>query len=455
MIKKLTNGSITLVQKYLPDPFIFALALSGIVFILGIFLNGQTPMEMIIHWGQGFWKFLGFSMQMTLVVILGNCLATAPFFDKLVTKLSKIPKTPKQGIAFVTFVAGIACLIQWGFGLVIGAILAKRVAKNIKGIDFRLLMAAAYSAFLITAFTSSIPLKAASNVEDLIKVTGGVLTELIPLTRTAYHPITVITLLFMLFTLPLFNSWMHPSEEETVSLDSNVILEEISTVTKKNRKEMTPAERLENSVIVSTLVFIAGLAYIYHHFFVMKNSLNIDMMNFLLFMFGIFLHKTPIAYINAIKKAIINAAGIILQFPFYAGIMGMMTGTNADGVTLAGVISQAFVTVSNKATFPFFSFLSAALVNMFVPSAGGQWGVQAPVLFPAGQSLGIDPALTTMALCWGDTWTNMIQPFWALPVLGIAGLGVRDIMGFCVMVLLYSFVIISVSIIAWTMILPM
>jgi len=131
--------------------------------------------------------------------------------------------------------------------------------------------------------------------------------------------------------------------------------------------------------------------------------------------------------------------------------MGMMTGVNAMGVSIGALISEVLVSASNQYTFPFLSFLSAALVNMFVPSAGGQWAVQAPVMFPAGAALGIDPALTTMSLCWGDTWTNMIQPFWALPALGIAKLGVRDIMGFCVVVTLWSGIIVSTSMIVWTL----
>ncbi|MBQ6662702.1 MAG: TIGR00366 family protein, partial [Firmicutes bacterium] len=155
-------------------------------------------------------------------------------------------------------------------------------------------------------------------------------------------------------------------------------------------------------------------------------------------------------YIKAITNAATSCVGIIMQFPFYAGIMGMMTGANADGSTLAGVISMGIVSIATVKTFPLFTFLSAALVNMFVPSAGGQWAVQAPVMFPAAKALGADYAITTVAMTWGDTWTNMIQPFWALPALAIAGLKVRDIMGYCVMILLISGVVIVVDLLVWS-----
>lgn len=479
MIKKTTSVFIKLVQNFLPDPFLFAIILSGILFVLGITLNHETPLQMINHWGNGFWGFLAFSMQMVLVIVLGNCLANAPIFKRIIKKLSKIPKTPKQAVAFVTVVAGISCMIQWGFGLVIGAIFAKEVAKTVKKVDYRLLIASAYSAFLLTVLTSSITLKAASNPDELLKVSGGVLDAVIPLGQTAYHPATIGALIVLLITLPILNSSMHPSESETVSIDPSLLFEDevlsnivgeknlkpasriknngiVATLVEKdepvdivNKKSLTPASRIENSQIVSILIFVAGITYIYSHFITKGGSLNIDIMNFMLFSFGILLHGNPISYVNAVKEATRNASGIILQFPFYAGIMGMMTGMNGAGVSLAAMMSSGIVSVATTTTFPFFTFLSASLVNMFVPSAGGQWAVQAPVMFPAAKALGVDYAVTTMAITWGDTWTNMIQPFWALPALGIAGLSVRDIMGFCVMIFLWSGVVIAGSLLAW------
>ena len=146
---------------------------------------------------------------------------------------------------------------------------------------------------------------------------------------------------------------------------------------------------------------------------------------------GIVLHKTPIKYVKAVTEAASSSAGILLQFPFYAGIMGIMTSASAEGVSLAGQISEACVAMSNEKTFPLLTFLSAGLVNVFVPSGGGQWAVQAPIMLPAGMQLGVDPAVTGMAIAYGDAWTNLIQPFWALPALAIAKLDAKDIMGFC------------------------
>lgn len=450
MLKKFSSGCVKIVNEFLPDPFLFALILSAIVFILGIAVGGQTPVGMLGHWGTGFWSFLAFSMQMVLVVVLGNCLANAPVFKRILKKLAGVPKSPKSAVAFVTFITGIAMMIQWGFGLVIGAIFSKEVAKRVKGVDYRLLVAASYSTYILTVLTNSIPLKAAASAADNLTATGGVVNEIIPMTSTAYHPTTLAVVGILFVTLPLINAAMHPSKEKTVCIDPALLAEVEFVPEAKNRKDMTIAEKMENSRLISYITFAAGLLYIIYYFGTKGFSLDIDIINFMLFMFGILLHGTPKAYIGAMADATRSSAGIILQFPFYAGIMGMMTGTNADGTSLAGVISTGIVSISNQQTFPILSFLSAGLVNMFVPSAGGQWAVQAPLMFPAAEALNVPHSLTTMSICWGDAWTNLIQPFWALPVLGIAKLGVRDIMGYCVIALLWSGLLILGALAFWS-----
>ena len=210
---------------------------------------------------------------------------------------------------------------------------------------------------------------------------------------------------------------------------------------------MTPAEKVENSIYVNLVLAILGFSYIIYYFTTSKKiDLNLNIVNFIFLMLGVLLHKTPRSLINAFSEATKGAAGIILQFPLYAGIMGMMTGASEAGVSLASIISNFFVSISNEKTFPLFSFLSAGIVNIFVPSGGGQWAVQGPIMMPAGALIGVDPAKTAMTIAYGDSWTNMIQPFWALPALGIAKLGARDIMGYTLIVLVVTGIVIGVGI---------
>jgi short-chain fatty acids transporter len=202
---------------------------------------------------------------------------------------------------------------------------------------------------------------------------------------------------------------------------------------------------MENSPLFSMIIGLMGLVYVVYYFYSSGFALNLNIVNFIFLFCGILLHGTPRRFLDAIATASKSAAGIILQFPFYAGIMGMMTGAAESGISTAMIMSNWFVEISTVTTFPLFTFLSAGLVNLFVPSGGGQWAVQAPIMMPAGAAFGIDPARTAMAIAWGDAWTNMIQPFWALPALGIAGLGARDIMGYCLMVMFYSGVVIALG----------
>ncbi|WP_202708035.1 short-chain fatty acid transporter [Sporosalibacterium faouarense] len=445
MFKRFTNGCVTLVQKYLPDPFLFAVILTILVFILGIVLTGQGPMDMIIHWSGGFWSLLSFSMQMALVLVTGHTLANAPIIKKGLRNLASFCKTPTQAIFAVSLVSAIACWINWGFGLVIGALYARQLAKQVKGVDYRLLIAAAYSGFLVwhAGISGSIPLKLATAGPDLATATKGVITNPIATSSTIFSSFNLILSAIIIFTLPFVNRAMHPSPDLAVTVDPKLLEEEEEVVIPKGK--MTPADRMENSPVLSIIIGGMGLIFVIYYFANNGFKLNLDIVNFMFLFAGILLHGNPRRFLNAIAAAAKGTAGIILQFPFYAGIMGMMTGGNVAGVSLAGEMSNWFVSISNSTTFPFFTFLSAGLVNFFVPSGGGQWAVQAPIMMPAGLELGVPAAKTAMSIAWGDAWTNMIQPFWALPALGIAGLGAKDIMGFCIIDLIYTGIILALG----------
>ncbi|WP_432662495.1 short-chain fatty acid transporter [Wukongibacter baidiensis] len=446
MFRSFTKGCVALVQKYLPDPFLFAVILTLIVFGLGIICTGQGPMDMVLHWSGGFWKLLAFSMQMALVLVTGHALANAPIIQKGLKKLASIPKTPGQAIIAVTLVEAIAAWINWGFGLVIGALYARELAKQIKKVDYRLLIAAGYSGFIVwhSGLSGSIPLKLATTGADLATATGGAVTDVIGTNATIFSSFNIIIFLVILITLPLLNKAMHPKGKDVVSIDPELLVNDDETASTK-AKVMTPADKIENSPIVSVLIGVMGFIYIFYYFGKNGFKLNLNIVNFMFLFAGIILHWTPRRFLDAVTNAAKGTAGIILQFPFYAGIMGMMTGMGAGGLSLAGAMSNWFVSISTETTFPLFSFLSAGLVNFFVPSGGGQWAVQAPIMMPAGAELGVPAAKTAMAIAWGDAWTNLIQPFWALPALGIAGLGARDIMGFCVIDLIYTGIIISIG----------
>jgi short-chain fatty acids transporter len=429
-MQKMTRFFVALVQRYLPDPFLFAAILTFIVYVGGLVLTENTPYQMVQHWGNGFWNLLTFSMQMVLVLVTGHALAESPPIKKILRSIASLVTSPSGAIMMTCFVAAIASWINWGFGLVVGALLGREMARKVKGLDYRLIIACAYMGFLVwhAGLAGSIPLALNTPTDWSYKLTNG-----IPVGQTIFAPFNLITAIVLILTLPILARLMMP--KEVISVDP-ALLEEKEFVVPPAR---TPADRVENSSAVSILLAVGATIYLIFHFG-KGGSLNLNIVNFIFLFSGILLHWTPRRYINALYTAVKGSSGIILQFPFYAGIMGMMVTSG-----LAAVISQWFVNISTPFTFPFFTFLSAGVVNVFVPSGGGQWAVQGPIILPASTALGVDTARAAMAIAWGDAWTNMIQPFWALPALGIAGLNARDIMGYCVMALLYSGIIISIG----------
>ncbi len=444
ILQKVSRFFVVLLQRYLPDPFIFAIVLTFAVFLLVMPNTGQSPMQVVDAWAGGFWNLLSFSMQMAMVVLTGHAMASAPAFKRKLAVMAGIAKTPGQAIILVTMISALACWVNWGFGLVVGAIFAREIAARVRGVDYRLLIASAYSGFLFWhgGLSGSIPLAIAGGA-DISKVTGGAVTMAIPTSETIFSPMNLTILAVMFVTIPLLNRLMHPAPQDTISLDPKLLEEpEVEVPSSSN---MTPAERMENSRILSMTLGVMGFSYIVYYFINNGFALNLNIVNFIFLFTAIVLHGTPKSLLGAVSQGARNCSGILLQFPFYAGIMGMMTAVGPDGASLAGVISQAFVSVSNETTFPLFTFWSAGIVNFFVPSGGGQWAVQAPIMMPAGAALGVDAAKTAMAIAWGDAWTNMIQPFWALPALAIAGLNAKDVMGYCLMALIGSGVIISLG----------
>ena len=425
-----------IMQRYLPDPFIFVIILTFVVFGLGLIFTDNGPYQMVQHWGNGFWGLLSFTMQMVLVLVTGHVLASSHIFKKGLGSLASFAKSPGQAIVIVTVVSMIASLINWGFGLVIGALFAKELAKRVKNVDYRLLIASAYSGFLVWhgGISGSVPLTIATPghfTEDLIGV--------ISTSETIFSTFNIVIVLGLLVTIPIINRLSMPSKEQTITVDPALLEGDFQAATIE-KEALTPADRLENSKFISLLIGVLGLVFLFYYFATNGFKLNLDIVNFLFLFLGILLHGTPKQFLDAVMNAVKGASGIIIQFPFYAGLMGLMTTSG-----LAAVISDWFIAISNEFTFPMLAFLSAGIVNFFVPSGGGQWAVQGPIMLDAATQLGASLPKTAMAVAWGDAWTNMIQPFWALPALAIAGLKARDIMGYLVMVLVVSGVVISLG----------
>lgn len=438
-------------QRWLPEPFIFAILLTFVAAVIAMPICHQTPIEVIEHWGGGVWNLLAFAMQMALVLVCGSTLAAAPSIKQGIDALARIPKSPAAAIALVTIVSALCCWLNWGFGLIVGVIFAKAIARHLSGVDYRLLIASAYSGFVVwhAGLSGSIPLTMATPGDALSTATNGALTSPVPVSQTILDPHNIVIVVLVIVAITVANTLMHP-KKDAVTVDSALLEEGTENFGElKNTKDFTPAQRMEHSPLLSWMIALLLASYLVVKLVFRGGSLDLGIVIMIFLSLGLMLHGSPLAYVRAFGKAATGASGIILQFPFYAGIMGIITGVGASGICMGTVIADACIKISNPTTYPLLTFLCAALLNMFVPSGGGHWAIQAPIMFTAGADLGVDAGLTGTAIAWGDAWTNLIQPFWALPALAIAKLSARDIMGYCLVDLLITGVIICGGLIIW------
>jgi short-chain fatty acids transporter len=414
-----------MMREYTPDPFLLCLFLTIVLFFMGITLTPASPKEMVFFWGDGFWALIQFTLQMVMILVGGYVIAVAPPSKRFLAMVASVVRTPGQAVVIITLVALTASFINWGLGLVVGGILCREIYKVLPTANYRLLVASSYSGFIVWhgGLSGSIPLVIATPGHFTEHLIGGT----IPITETLLSPLNIAAVTGMFILLPLSNWFLgrvHPNS-------TPVILHEPAPQPKRDESiRMAPAEWAENSRLFTLAISSMGFAYIGLRIVDHNFNFTLNDINFAFLFLAIFLHGNPRSLLNAITEAASKVGPILLQFPFYAGIMGMIESSN-----LADLISNWFVQAASVDTFPLLTFYSAGLLNLFIPSGGGQWAVQGPVILEAATKLGASIPSAAMAVAWGDAWTNLLQPFWALPVLAIAGLQLREIMGYCVALL--------------------
>ncbi|QXX74376.1 short-chain fatty acid transporter [Methylovirgula sp. HY1] len=437
MLRQLTRVCVRYAERYIPDPYLYAVLLTFITVVAALIWTPSDPVKILTAWYNGLWTILAFALQMALVLTTGVALAKAPIVKRMLEKLAGLP-SQQAGAAIVVFLtSAIGSWLNWGFGLVIGAIVAREIAKRLRDVDFAFLVAAAYMGFMTWAsgLSSSIALVSATHgsaLNIIEKQTGKVAG--FNTTIFTYYNLVPVVLLVIIIPLALY--FMAPGARDRKRVDPDMLIAEDKAEQEEAETESTFAALLENSWIVTLLLVAMGVAYETHLIAVGKFALDLDNFIFLALMLGLIFHWRPIRYVRAFNSGAKTVGPILLQFPLYGGIMGIMTNTG-----LAAVMAQSFVDFSTQRTLPFWSFISSNIISLFVPSGGGHWAVQGPFMVPAALKLHADPAMTAMGTAMGEQTANMVQPFWALPILAIARLGIRDIMGYCVIALVIGLVV--------------
>ncbi|MDO4322603.1 MAG: TIGR00366 family protein [Lachnospiraceae bacterium] len=428
-IARMGNVLLRFSMKYMPDASIFAVLITVVAFAAGVLLTSQGPVQMMENWYRGFWELLTFSMQMSLIVVTGSAVANSPAIKKGIRRIAKIPGSGAQAVGLVAFLSILISYLHWGLSLIVSALLAREVAGNLRRrniyFEYGLIAAAAYVGQMTWqgALSSSIGLSIASSGHILESEMG-----IIPMSRYMGNMINIVTSAALLVFPPLFAMMMHPKKEGISPLEPMAL----EAIEKEDAAALTIPEnpsvgdRLNYSFVIAGIFGIMGWIYIVYAFAEKGfSALDINMVNFIFLFSGLLLHRNIANYVRAVGEAVSGAAGIIFQFPLYAGIQGIIKYSG-----LVGIMSSAIAAVSTPATFYLWIFFGSAVISIFVPSGGGQWMVLGPIAIASAKMLGADLIKTSLMVGYGHTWINMFQPFWAIALLGITGLKAKDIMGY-------------------------
>jgi short-chain fatty acids transporter len=458
VMQHLTALCVRYVERFMPDPYLFAVILTLIVAALvALLVRGASPAGMLKAWYGGVWgpqNIFTFAFQMVLILVTGYTLAEAPVLKRAIVAIASKPKNQVQGALLCFGVSAVLSLLNWGLGLVAGALVARQVAKRLTDSHFGYLIAAAFMGFIVwtQGLSSSIAL-ANTDTNSPINVIHKITGMNVPLTLTIFQPYSWVSVIVVLALLAIAIWRMEPAQ--SLEPDPAVFEDEKEedaepAAAKPDSKpdgKRTFAEWLENLWILNVLVFAAGITY-----FVLSGfALNISSMIMLFTVTSALLHGTPIRFIRAFSGAAKVSGPLLLQYPLYGGIVGLLgylpTGS---GKPLQTVLAEALVTGASEYTLPFLTFVGSVIISLFVPSGGGHWAVQGPIAVDSALALHQhSPAylgLISMSVAVGEAVANMIQPFWLLPLLAIAKLNVRQVMGFTIIAFLIGMVVSSAAV---------
>ncbi len=437
-------------KKFMPDSFVFALLLTLITAICALIWMEKSALEVIIAWYDGFFDLLSFGMQIVLIIITGYSIALSSSVNRAIDSLTRFIKTPKQVYFFVVCIGMLLSLVSFGW-VIITSFLARELAKRVSGINYAYLIACVYFSMnsWVLGLSSSIPLLL--NTEDNYLIKAGVVDGVIPTSLTLGSTLNIAMIILMVVVAPLVFLFFVPKNKNEINLNNNLD-KEVSIKQEADALRLpfkSFSDSLNNSMVLQYLIAALGMVYIFYHFITKGIDLNLNIMIFIFLMIGLLLHKTPMRYIISMKRASSNVSGVLFQYPFYAGIMGIMLYTG-----LGSKLAELLASVATLNNYPVYAYITGGLVNFAIPSAGGEFAVVGPSIIEAVKTLGSELpiaetnqmiARSSLAIAYGETLSNMMQPFFLLLVMPIMAAGTklqaRDVMGYLVIPVVLFFVI--------------
>ena len=451
-------------ERWVPDAFIFALIATAIVVAAGVGATPATVGQVVDAWGRGFWDLIPFTLQMALVIITGHVLATSPPMVRVIRTVAGWPTTPRGAVALVTLFALVSSWFNWGFSLIFSAVLAREIARRVEGVDYRALAAASFlglGSIWAQGLSGSAALQMAtpgalqSQIRDIVANGGVVPGGIIGFRHTIFLWQSLVSVLVEIVVVTAV-MWLAtpPASRARTARQLGIDLPE-PRVEGAREAAPTPGAWLEYSPLLTWFIVGLGAIYLVRYFAAAAEPLNaitLNTLNLALLLLGFLLHRTPVRLMRAVQEATPTVWGVILQFPFYAGIAGVITGTH-----LNEQLASAFVSISTAETFPSIVAIYSAILGVFVPSGGSKWVIEAPYVMAAAHELKVHLGWVVAAYDLGEALANLVQPFWMLPILGLFQLRARDVMGytFLVFIALVPVVLLLVHLLGLTLDYPL
>ncbi len=436
-LSRVAQALTALSQRWIPSAFSIAVLLTLMTFAIAI-ATGASPGRTLIAWGDGFWTLLPFAMQMALVILTGYIVSTSPLVEPLFTRLARLPRSPRGAVVTMALVSMGLAWLHWGLSIVGCAMFVRHVARAQPRVDYRLLVAAAYFGMGATwhsGLSASAPLLVATPGHFLEHRIG-----LVPISQTIFSPFNLVLTVVVVAVLALLAYVLHPGEADAVCIDADA-LEALGRFTEPRRSNATGvASFIDHTWWLNGMIGATGVSWLAWYFATRGFMLTLDVLNFAFLTVGILLHRSPASVIAAAEQGSGLLAGVVLQFPFYAGMYGVIQGTGLSERAGAWIAEAA-----SPRIFPLLLYWYSGIVNYFVPSGGSKWAIEAPYLVDAAERLGVALDQVVVAYAWGDMATDLIQPFWALPLLAAAHLDFRDIMGYATLVFVVYAAVVSLA----------
>jgi short-chain fatty acids transporter len=445
LLPRLADALARLSARWVPDAFSIAALLTLVALGLGLTLGGATPAECALAWGGGVWALLSFAMQIALVIFAGYVLAVAPPVARALDALARVPRGPRSAVAWTALLSMTLCWLNWGMGLIASAMLVRTIARARPDTDYRLLVAVAYLGMGTTWHggpSGSVPLLLATPGNFMIK--DGLLPGPVPLAQTIFTPANLLLMLVVVVALTGFAALLHPARERTLSVSPQTLAALARFEPPARPAAPTPAERLVHGPWLNRALGLLALAYVVLQARAGSFAATLDSVNLIALSLGLLLHPSPASLGKAAEEASRPLHGVVLQFPLYAGIYGIIKDTG-----LVESLTNAFLAVSTPGSYPLVVFAYSAVLNYLVPSGGAKWAMEAPYVLGAAGELGVPATSVAMAYAYGDMATNLIQPFWAIPLLGVARLEFRDILGYELLALAVYVVLVCMALVVF------